>query len=136
MSGARLAAAAETLVGSPFRLHGRDPAHGLDCIGVLSAALAALDRSDPLPTGYRLRLSGLAAWLPDPAAIGFAPTVAALAPGDVTLLRLGPAQFHLVIAARDAAHIHAHAGLRRVVRSPGLPDGVPLHRWRLIDKDD
>ena len=39
---AKLAAAALTLVGSPWRLHGRNPATGLDCIGLLGAALGGL----------------------------------------------------------------------------------------------
>ena len=33
MSAQALAEAAAALVGSRFRLHGRDPATGLDCIG-------------------------------------------------------------------------------------------------------
>ncbi|HEX4847500.1 MAG TPA: hypothetical protein VFV30_05115, partial [Novosphingobium sp.] len=53
-------------------------------------------------------------------------------PGDVVLLAPGPAQFHLAIAAADGAWIHAHAGLRRVVREPGLPAGTQTHHWRLL----
>ena len=37
-----LAIAAGELVGSPFRLQGRDPAHGLDCIGLVLVSLARI----------------------------------------------------------------------------------------------
>ena len=59
MSGAALAAAAESLVGTRFRLHGRDPDTGLDCVGLLAASLAAIGRAAPLPNGYRLRARSL-----------------------------------------------------------------------------
>ena len=135
MSGRALAAAAEALVGARFRLHGRDPEHGLDCIGVLAAALAAIGRPQAFPTGYALRVSRPGAWLPDPAGLGFAPATGELAPGDVVLVRPGPAQVHLGIAVDGGAWVHAHAGLRRVVRSSAMPTGAPIGRWRLTDKD-
>jgi cell wall-associated NlpC family hydrolase len=57
MSGAPncpgLATAAETLVGSRFRLHGRDPETGLDCVGVVAAAMAAIGQSPPSPLDIR-----------------------------------------------------------------------------------
>jgi hypothetical protein len=55
MTGDELAAQARALVGAPFRLHGRDPETGLDCLGVLAAALAACGISARLPNGYVLR---------------------------------------------------------------------------------
>ncbi len=39
------AEAAESLVGIRFRLFGRDPAYGLDCVGLVAAALARSGRS-------------------------------------------------------------------------------------------
>lgn len=131
MSSADLAMAAEHLVGSRFRLHGRDPASGLDCIGVLSAALAAIGRPVALPTGYALRVTRLDHWLPDARACGFAPVdAAALEPGDVILLACPGSQFHLAIAATHG-FVHAHAGLRRVVLSPQCPDGTIIGHWRI-----
>ena len=41
MTAESLALAAEALEGAPFRLHGRDPVTGLDCIGVLAQSLEA-----------------------------------------------------------------------------------------------
>ena len=43
-SGAAIAAAARALVGVPFRLQGRDPALGLDCVGLVGAAMRAAAR--------------------------------------------------------------------------------------------
>lgn len=131
MSGAKLAAAASALVGTRFRLHGRDPATGLDCIGLLAAALAQAGRPVVLPNGYALRLRDPAAWLPDPDLLGFIPAQPPFMPGDAVLLRVGAAQAHLVIAGPDGGWVHAHAGLRRVVHQPIRPDGEILHHWRL-----
>lgn len=132
MSGADLARAAATLVGTPWRLHGRDPATGIDCIGLLDVVLAQIGRPVALPTGYRLRLHRLEDWLPDPGRLGFAVAKGAVSPGDVVLLRPGPAQVHLAIATGPAMWVHAHAGLRKVVSQPVLPAGEWLGHWRLI----
>lgn len=133
MTGAELAEAAEQLIGTPYRLHGRDPTTGLDCAGLLAAAMTLLGRTIALPTGYGLRLSDLARWLPDPARYGLAPAARPVRPGDVALFQPGPGQYHLAIAASDGASwIHAHARLRRVVRDPGPPAGAILHHWRPI----
>lgn len=131
MSAQALAQAAQSLVGARFRLHGRDPDTGLDCIGLLAAAMRLIGSPLVLPSGYPLRLSDLSAWLPDPAQCGFAPAFEPFRPGDVVMLLPGPAQYHLAIAADDGGWIHAHAGLRRVVHDPNLPAGPISHHWRL-----
>lgn len=130
MTGAELAHAAEALAGIPFRLHGRDPARGLDCVGLLAAALSACGRSVPLPNHYALRNLGEGPLPPDPGALGFTSVSGAIAPGDVLLLRAGPAQLHLVIAATGRRFVHAHAGLGAVVIQPGPPPGEVLRHWR------
>jgi cell wall-associated NlpC family hydrolase len=131
-SGEALAQAAEALAGSRFRLHGRDPATGLDCVGLLAAALRAIGRPAPLPTGYAWRSRTLPALADIVRACGFAPSAAPLLPGDVMLLRPAPCQHHCAIAASDGRFVHAHAGLRRVVVMPGPPVWPVLYRWRLI----
>lgn len=131
MSGVRLARAAARLQGCRWRLHGRDPATGLDCLGLLGAALAAIGRPAELPTGYPLRMARLDAWLPDPARLGFVTADGPYRPGDVVLVQPAPAQIHLAIASCDGGWIHAHAGLRAVVCQPALPAGPVLGRWRL-----
>jgi cell wall-associated NlpC family hydrolase len=132
MTPRRLAREAEALVGTPFRLHGRDPATGLDCLGLLAAAMARTGRPTALPTGYPLRISQLDRWMPDPAVCGLRLTRGRFAAGDVVLLQPGPAQFHLAIADRSLGWVHAHAGLRRVVRDAALPGGTIIHHWRLL----
>ena len=133
MSGEALAAAAEALVGAPFRLHGRDPASGLDCIGVLAAALAATGRRAALPNGYALR----ARFLPElgaiAAACGLAETTGPVRPGDVVFLRMGPCQFHLAIAGQRGRFVHAHAGVKRVILSDGPLPWPVAGQWRLVD---
>lgn len=131
MSAAQFAAAAEALAGCKFRMHGRDPQTGLDCIGLFLAALAATGREAGPSGAYALRTSDPDRFLPDPATCGFAEVQGPLEPGDAVLLRSGPAQCHLAIALSEDRHIHSHAGLRRVVISPGLPAGAILHHWRI-----
>ena len=130
--GSALASAAEALIGTRYRLHGRDPATGLDCIGLLAAALSATGRTPMLPVGYSLRMRAL------PQLEGFAQgcgldlTDGPGRPGDVLLARVGPCQFHLLVAGYDGCFIHAHAGLRRVVAVPGPPDWPINCRWHPI----
>jgi pyrimidine deaminase RibD-like protein len=50
--------------------------------------------------------------------------------GDVVLITLPPCQHHLVIAADHQSVIHAHAGLRRVVRQPLDPVWRIAAQWR------
>ena len=130
MTGNELADAALTLIGAPFRLHGRDPATGLDCIGVFSAALAICGVRVRLPNTYRLR----GATLPDLARfaqhLDFERTTAAVQRGDVLFARPGPVQFHLMIATGGERYVHAHAGLRRVVLSPRPADWLVEQVWR------
>lgn len=127
-----LAAAAEALVGTPFRLHGRDPETGLDCIGVLDTALKACGQAIDLPSGYRLRMRSLEHWLPEPQTLGFAWAAGPVSQGDVVMQAVGPAQFHLAIAVAGDGWVHAHAGLRRVVRTATLPFGPICHHWRPV----
>ncbi len=126
------AAAAHGLIGAPYRLHGRDAASGLDCVGVVQAALARCGCAVSLPATYGLRNSGIARFLPMAATAGFACVgTSGQNPGDIVCVRPGPAQWHLAIAASRDLFIHAHAGLRRVVAQPApLPWPVAM-RWRI-----
>jgi cell wall-associated NlpC family hydrolase len=132
MSGDALARAAAALAGTRFRLHGRDPATGLDCIGLLAAALTAIGRPAPLPNGYALRSRALPGLDAVAAACGFTGAGAPLRPGDVLLARVGPCQHHLLIAA-GAGFVHAHAGIGRVIASAGPPGWPIVHHWRLVE---
>lgn len=131
MTGLTLALAAERFVGVPFRLHGRDPASGLDCVGLVAASLAQIGRPAPAPMGYRLRQVTIDGLLGAAARCGLAEAAGAIAPGDVLLARPGPAQHHLVIAATSGGFVHAHVGLGRVVLTPPPLDWPVDHHWRL-----
>lgn len=131
MSGLALAHAAAGFVGASFRLHGRDPLTGFDCLGLLIVALAEIGRPVRLPGGYALRNLELERFERLPGRAGLVETDAPLEPGDVLLLAPGPAQLHLAIVGVERDIIHAHAGLGRVVRTP-FPLPWPLvGQWRL-----
>lgn len=129
--GQRLAKAAAELIGTPFRLQGRDPRFGLDCVGLVAVSLARIGRNPQPPSGYRLRNTSIDRWIDGAEASSLYRTTGRISPGDVVLVEPGPAQAHLLIAENENAFIHAHAGLRRVSRLIGtLPWAVERH-WRL-----
>ena len=135
MSAAALAAAAKVLVGTPFRLHGRDRATGLDCIGVLAAALAASGQPAALPNFYALRMRTLPELGEAASRAGLTLCTGKPLPGDVVLVRTGPCQFHVLIAVGDGGFVHAHAGLRRVVQSALPTEWQMIRHWRLTQQD-
>ena len=121
--GEAVAARALACVGARFRVHGRDPATGLDCVGLAAFAAGAV-----APTGYALRggdAEGAAALLD---AAGLVRVDRAV-PGDVVLARTGPAQFHLAVIT-PRGFVHADAGLRRVVERPGALPWPVIGIWR------
>jgi len=126
-----MAAAAVKLVGAPFRLHGRDPQLGVDCVGVLVIALAAVGRTPRLPLDYTLRRTSISDFVAAAAEAGLVPADDILAPGDILVAKPGTAQFHAGVCGFGDSIIHAHAGVGRVVLSPA-PLPWPLeHHWRL-----
>lgn len=134
-AGQRVAEAAQALVGTPFRLHGRDPATGLDCVGLVAAALTGGGAKVVVPVGYRLRNRDIGAYLGFAHASGLVSAGGPLLPGDVVLAAPGPWQHHLLVNGRGGNFIHAHATLGRVVVTPGPPPWPLLRHWRPIVKD-
>lgn len=133
--GVRIWAAAQALVGVPFRLHGRDIT-GLDCVGLVALSLAQAGIGlAAVPQSYRLRGTDQAAAQGMLRDAGFVAVDDDVAVGDVLLITPAPDQLHLAIIGRgddgDWRAIHAHASLRRVVEMPGYPAGVILSRWRM-----
>ncbi|MCW1383219.1 peptidoglycan endopeptidase [Novosphingobium sp. KCTC 2891] len=123
----RLAEAALGLVGTPYRLHGRDAKTGLDCVGLVAEALRRAGYPATAPQGYTLRNLSFRHWLPFAERNGFR---AVDAGGDIALAMVNPIQPHLLIAV-EGGFVHAHAGLRRVALMPGpLPWHIPL-QWRI-----
>ncbi len=129
-AGERVAAAALALVGTPFRLHGRDPATGLDCVGLAALALARSGLAVDPPRGYGLRNSSIEAALAVAERCDLVPASGAPMPGDIVLAAPGPAQHHLLVAITGKAFVHAHAALRRVVAMPGPLPWPILRNWR------
>lgn len=130
--GAIVVAAARTCIGTRFRPQGRDPAFGLDCVGLVAKAYSVAGATPVLPQGYNLRGGDMRIFLGMIRANGFAaidPIDAA--PGDLLLCRPAANQIHLAVHAR-CSFIHADAGLRRVVETPGRPPWPILaaFRWR------
>jgi cell wall-associated NlpC family hydrolase len=118
---------ARTLVGCRFRPQGRDAATGLDCVGVIVVAFGL--PVDAVRRDYRIRglhrreiEAGLAACFRK-----VSRTQAR--PGDVLLLALANDQTHLAILT-GGGFVHADAGLRQVVETPGVPPWPIVGAWR------
>ena len=118
-------AAALALVGAPFRLHGRALETGLDCVGVV-----ALATGKAVPTGYSMRGMDEAIMVTMIEAAGLIRSDHA-EPGDIMLMRTGPAQLHLGVKTA-AGLVHADAGLGRVVERPGDLEWEVLGSWRRL----
>ena len=117
-------AAARALIGTPFRLQGRGR-DGLDCIGLI-AVVHGLHAEAPRSYALRGTPSDQAMEMLDRHFIrrlAMAPQVA-----DILLLQPGLDQLHLGLWTGTGL-VHAHAGLRRVVETPGLPAFPLLGIW-------
>ena len=132
MSGEALACAAESYIGARFRLHGRDPVTGFDCLGLVLVAMRDIGRPVRMPLRYGLRTADPERYLRLAESAGFVEvTVPSAERGDIVAIEPGPAQLHLAVVVSGGV-VHAHAGLRRVVRTPSpLPWPVVGH-WRLM----
>jgi cell wall-associated NlpC family hydrolase len=133
--GERLAAHARSLLGTRFRLHGRDPATGLDCVGLVLDCLAAAGCPLAVPACYRLHNTDIAPFLKLSERHDVSTADLPWQPGDILLVSPGPAQHHLLVALGPDSFVHAHAALRRVVETPVThPTRLPwpiLRHWRL-----
>lgn len=115
---------ARTLIGSPFRLHGREPATGIDCVGLAALVFGKAD----VPSGYSVRTAdgGSVAALVD--AAGLRRVRREPRPGDLVLLTSGPTQCHLIVMSQEG-FVHADAGMGRVVETPGQPPWPIIAVW-------
>lgn len=129
-------ARARALIGTRFRLHGRLHGRcvpkvtdaGLDCIGLVAAALDAR----AVPTGYRLRHGSDASLAAGFAAAGLR-RVTDGAPGDVVAFAVGPGQRHVGLWTGTGI-VHACASAGRVIETAmpidGPPGWVRVGSWR------
>lgn len=126
---AAIVARARALVGVRFRPQGRTPQEGLDCLGVVAAA-TAID-VERVPDDYPLRggkIEAAEAGFEQAGFVRLQPSEAQA--GDVLIAGSGPGQLHAVVLT-PGGYVHAHAGLRRVVETPGTVPWPGLAAWRL-----
>ena len=130
----RIVAAARDLVGVQFRLQGRSGETGVDCVGLAALALAQAGHRCAVPRGYGLR-SGDEVLAKDWLAQAGLAAVEQGRAGDLVLVRPGPLQLHLMILV-PGGHVHAHAGLGRVVETPGPSPWPVIGHWRAKQEDE
>ena len=140
-AAARVVAAARACIGVPYRHLGRDPARGLDCVGLLLHAFAAAGLAVAgAPAGYGRRPQGHRL-LAEVARHGRRLTLKEARPADVLAFagseRL-PCHLALVTAtAPELLIVHSWAEHRRVAehRLAGWSGGAPVGVWRLFELD-
>jgi hypothetical protein len=125
----KVAARARALVGVRFRPQGRSADHGLDCVGL--AALAAGVPERLVPADYRLRsVAGDGVEMLHFEGRARPVAVEQAEAGDVLLVRYTPGQHHLLVLV-EGGFVHAHAGLGRVVETPGTVAWPRIAAWRV-----
>lgn len=120
-----IVARARALIGVRFRPQGRSAEAGLDCVGLVAAAIEARD----VPRDYALRSAPCARLGAELLGRGLS-RAEAPQPGDVLAMASGPGQLHLGILS-DSGLIHGDAALRRVVERPGPLPWPLLGAWRM-----
>ena len=119
-----------TLLGIPFRLHGRSVETGLDCVGLVERCLCAAVDGFAAPLDYGIRgifEDRAKAFFDDPRFKNVAD--ATLVAGDILLLRPGSRQIHFAVLTQQGA-VHAHMGLGRVVLTPLPLPYCTIAQWR------
>lgn len=122
--------AMETL-GVRFRLHGRSMKTGLDCVGLVTHAIAPHIKGMMIPRHYNLRYDDVDIPLSFFSGSNFN-QINFKSPyqcGDIILVAPASNQLHFLIMSDDA-FVHAHCGLRRIVMT-NLPILSPVKAvWR------
>jgi lipoprotein Spr len=129
MKSEEIVARARALIGTRFRPQGRDPEHGLDCIGVAMMAMGV--PKERVRGDYIIPAGSNADEInSEIAALGFIRiSPAAAGAGDLLLVRPAPAALHLAILT-DTGYLHADMRLRRTVEVPGAVPWPTLSAWR------
>ena len=128
MTAVEIVARARGCIGVRFRAQGRDPALGLDCIGLVAVAIGRAG----IATDYSTRSADRARIERGLAAAGLR-LMAEPRAGDVALFASGAGQLHLAIVSEDGV-IHADAAARRVVERPGPAPWPLLSAWRVMGR--
>lgn len=122
---------ARAVIGARYRLHGRDPASGLDCVGLAGHALGLND----LPSGYALRGRDQARVETEASRLGL--MAGTRGAGDLLLVDAGHGQIHLAIANGAGAAcgaVHADVALRRIVERLGPLPWPIVARWHVPER--
>ena len=117
---------ARALVGTPFRLQGRG-AQGLDCVGVAIETYGL--PSESIRRDYRMRGDHIGEARDHLSQYFRRIPASQLRPGDLLLWRVSSDQLHIGVRTL-AGFVHAHARLRRVVETPGMPDWPIVGTYR------
>lgn len=115
-------ARARALVGCAFRPQGRDPAVGLDCVGL---TLRVYRLKGEFRRNYNLRGNHRRELETELHPFFRAVRKSEIRDGDLCLWSVASEQLHLGVSAGQS-FVHADASLRRVVETPGAPP------WRLL----
>lgn len=117
---------ARALVGTRFRPQGRT-ADGLDCVGVALATYGVAP--EQVRCDYRLRGDWTAEI--EHGLLRFFRRVRSteIRTGDLMFMAVAEEQQHLAVRTRDG-FVHAHAGIGRVVETPGMPEWPLLGVYR------
>jgi lipoprotein Spr len=131
VAAAEIVAAARECLGTRFRIQGRTPGLGLDCVGVGLHAAAAIGIKLPDVRDYTL--SGddqplLDAVLASAGCLPLAPDDSS--PGDFLVFMPRPRQRHLAVRT-SAGMIHADIRRRAVLEAPLPSDWLLAGVWRL-----
>lgn len=129
MTGREIVERARSFVGCTFRPQGRDPTIGLDCVGLVVAVF----QIEPRQVRRDYRLGGPHRSQLETELLRFFRRVTAPQAGDVLLCDIARTQTHLAMHC-GGSFIHAHAGLRRVVETPGQPSW-PISAFRQLLQD-
>lgn len=147
-TGAALVEAARRYLGTPFHWGGANW-HGMDCAGLLLAALHDIGRDfePPMPYGRQVNQIAIKAALRQvcdridlhcPITLYNTEGTALMEAGDFLLFAVGGQPQHLAIANGEGGMIHTHEGVGRVVEH-GIDAGwmrrlVGVWRWRGSDE--
>jgi cell wall-associated NlpC family hydrolase len=115
-AGAVIAERALSQIGTPFRLHGRTPGVALDCVGLVAYAISANNVAGDY-SRKGVKISTILSHL-DNRDLKAVNDFSCLRQGDVAVVACSPRQFHLMVRAENG-WVHSHAGLRKVVHTPG-----------------
>jgi murein DD-endopeptidase / murein LD-carboxypeptidase len=112
-------------VGTPFRLYGRKTGVALDCVGLVLHAI----NLPHFVANYGLKGDYLELLRSIANQNGFMSLAVACHNGDIAMAECGSRQQHLMVRASNG-WVHAHAGLRRVVHTPGPSPWPIIAVWR------